>query len=219
MRPRRAFQLSSACTTMPSQGEPRSGSSSSVSSSPMSSRAAGFSARRVRVSPEAMAKVATVATPKISDNMISGSPDRGARNSIDGTIRTASPTAPPRPVGNGQEPVRGSVDEKAAAQKVATTQTRPRHFSPSGRCDNSRQPIKASGSNSKMAARPSSCIARSEKMAPGKPSRFLIGVCVAWLSEGSCTDQVARAMTPSSAQVISASPANSLRRRRTMSRK
>lgn len=36
-------------------------------------------------------------------------------------------------------------------------------------------------------------------MAPGRPSRLLIGFCVAWLSEGSCTDQVASAMAPNSA--------------------
>ena len=70
-----------------------------------------------------------------------------------------------------------------------------------------------------MLAKPSNCIARSEKMAPGKPSRLWIGFCVAWLSEGSCTDQVASAMAPSSPSVSSASPASSLRRRRTMSRK
>ena len=42
---------------------------------------------------------------------------------------------------------------------------------------------------------------------------------VAWLSEGSCTDQVASAMAASSASVISAMPPISLRRRRRMSRK
>ncbi len=43
----------------------------------------------------------------------------------------------------GQEPMRGKVEAKAAARKVAAIQTRLRHFSPSGRCDNSRQPSSA----------------------------------------------------------------------------
>ncbi len=34
---------------------------------------------------------------------------------------------------------------------------------------------------------------------------------MAWLSEGSCTDQVASAIAPSSASVISARPASSLK--------
>ena len=70
-----------------------------------------------------------------------------------------------------------------------------------------------------MLASPSNCIARSEKIAPGSPSRLWIGFCVAWLSEGSCTDQVASAIAASTASVSSASPASSLTRRRTMSRK
>jgi hypothetical protein len=40
---------------------------------------------------------------------------------------------------------------------------------------------------------PSSCISRSAPMAPGSPSMLRTGALVAWLSEGSCTDQVASA--------------------------
>ena len=166
-----------------------------------------------------MARVTAAASPKPIDKAIKVMPASGAPSSRAGSIRMPSPQAPPRPVGSGQEPLRGSVEAKAAARKVAAIQTRPRHFSPSGRCANKRQPSSASGSSSSTEPRPSNCIARSEKIAPGKPSRFLIGVWVAWLSDGSCTDQVASAITPSSAQVISASPASSLKRRRTMSRK
>ena len=206
---------------MPSQGEPRSASVSSSMSSLTScgAGAAGLSSWLGQRKPDAMARVTMVASPKPIDIAISVMPASGAPNSRVGSIKMPSPQAPPSPVGKGQDPLRGSVEAKAAARKVAAIQTSPRHFSPSGRCARSRQPSSASGNSSSTEARPSNCIARSEKMAPGKPSRFLIGVCVAWLSEGSCTDQVASAITPSSAQVISASPASSLKRRRTMSRK
>ena len=115
--------------------------------------------------------------------------------------------------------MRGSVEAKAAASSVAAIHTRLRHFSTSGLCASSHQPSSVSGSSSTMLAKPSNCMARSEKMAPGKPSRLWIGFCVAWLSEGSCTDQVASAMAPSSPSVSRARPAASLKRRRTMSRK
>ena len=51
-------------------------------------------------------------------------------------------------------------------------------------------------------------------MAPGVPSRLRTGVSVAWLSEGSCTDQVASASDISAASAISAMPphSHSLRR-------
>ena len=38
-----------------------------------------------------------------------------------------------------------------------------------------------------------SCIIRSALIAPGSPSMLRTGALVAWLSEGSCTDQVASA--------------------------
>ena len=63
--------------------------------------------------------------------------------------------------------MRGSVETKAAAKKVARIHNRPRHFSPTGLCDNNRQPSSISGSSSMMLAKPSNCIARSEKIAPG----------------------------------------------------
>ena len=142
-----------------------------------------------------------------------------APNAVAGKRSNASPATPPRPVGSGHLAVSGMVEAKAAAHSVTAIHIRPRQRSPSGLCANSRQPSSASGASSSTAASPSNCIARSAKIAPGKPSRFSIGFCVAWLSEGSCTDQVASAMAPSSASVISESPASSRRRRRTMSRK
>ena len=40
---------------------------------------------------------------------------------------------------------------------------------------------------------PAICIIRSAAIAPGRPSRLCTGASVAWLSDGSCTDQVASA--------------------------
>ncbi len=94
-------------------------------------------------------------------------PPSGDPKTIAGTRNIASPVTPPRPVGSGQDPMCGSVEAKAAPRKVARIQSRLRHFSPTVLCDSSRQPNSASGNSSKIAARPSNCIARSENIAPG----------------------------------------------------
>src|SRR5580693_8727166 len=51
-------------------------------------------------------------------------------------------------------------------------------------------------------------------MAPGWPSRLRTGASVAWLSDGSCTDQVASASVAIMARLSSAMPATSRKRRR-----
>ncbi len=204
---------------MPSQAEARSSSPSSSAASSSTCVAVVLASERGQRRPIATASADSVAMPSTIETAASSKPDSGAPRTSAGACSSASPNTPPSPVGSGQEPMRGNVETKAAASKVASTHTRPRHFSPIGLCAKSRQPNSASGASSRMAASPKSCMARSEKMAPGKPSRLWIGFCVAWLSEGSCTDQVASAMAPSSASVSSARPANSRTRRRTMSRK
>ena len=136
-----------------------------------------------------------------------------------GARKTASPATPPSPVGSGHDPICGNVEANAAARNVATIHSRPRHFSPTGLCEISRQPSSSSGTRSRIEARPSSCIARSAKIAPGKPRRLWMGFCVAWLRDGSWMDQVASAMAPRTDSEISARPASSLSRRRMTSRK
>ena len=163
--------------------------------------------------------VTAAAMPNSTAETNSAMPESGVPKTSAGARSMASPNTPPSPVGSGQEPMRGKVETKAAARNAASIHKRPRHLSPTGLCDSNRQPSNISGNSSMMAARPSNCIAKSEKIAPGKPSRLCTGLCVAWLSEGSCTDQVASAIAPSSARVISARPASSLSRRRKMSRK
>jgi len=64
-----------------------------------------------------------------------------------------------------------------------------------------RQPHTATVSSIMMAPRPRICIRRSAPIAPGYPMMLRIAREVAWLSEGSCTDQVISAapVTPDSA--------------------
>src|SRR5580704_375574 len=57
-------------------------------------------------------------------------------------------------------------------------------------------------------------INRSAVMAPVWPSRLRTGASVAWLSDGSCTDQVASASVAIMARLSSAMPATSRKRRR-----
>ena len=52
-------------------------------------------------------------------------------------------------------------------------------------------------------------------MAPGRPSRLCTGASVAWLSDGSRTDQVASASAAIMAKLIMAIPLTSRSRRRT----
>ena len=53
-------------------------------------------------------------------------------------------------------------------------------------------------------AMPSICIIRSALSAPTRPSVLRTGALVAWLNEGSCTDQVASASAAMPAMPISA---------------
>ena len=131
-----------------------------------------------------------------------------------------SPVTPPSPAGSGQVAVRGRQAAKPAASSIGQRpRTRSRMRSRcSGRWVASRQPQTATGSTSATAATPNSCISRSATMAPGRPSRLRTGALVAWLSEGSCTDQVASASASSMASAISARPPSSRRRRRSASR-
>ena len=110
---------------------------------------------------------------------------------------------------------------EAAASNVAgePEQTRIRSRS-SGRCVSSRQPQIATGSTQhdrgeaeQLHQQVGADRARACR-ADCAPARL-----VAWLSDGSCTDQVASATAPSSASVISATPPSSRKRRRNMSRK
>src|SRR5580704_14098327 len=71
----------------------------------------------------------------------------------------------------------------------------------------------AIGNNSASEPRPSSCINRSAVIAPVWPSRLRTGASVAWLSDGSCTDQVASASAAIMARLSSAMPLTSRRRR------
>ncbi len=56
-------------------------------------------------------------------------------------------------------------------------------------------------------------------MAPGVPRKLRTGPSMAWLSDGSCTDQVASATAISADNVINATPPLSEMRRRIMSRR
>ena len=145
-RPARAFQLNSACAIMPSQAEARSPSSSSVSSA--SSGAAARSAAALPPKPQAKATVAAVAAPYRRPAISSDRPCSGWPMTHAGARSSASPNTPPKPVGSGQEPMRGNVETKPATRNVARIHNRPRHLSPSGRCANSRQPSWISGASS-----------------------------------------------------------------------
>ena len=75
-----------------------------------------------------------------------------------------------------------------------------------------------SGAPRFIVAMPSSCIIRSALIAPVRPSMLRTGALVAWLNEGSCTDQVASAMAIAAASTISAKPPLSQMRRRSRAR-
>ena len=206
---------------MPSQAEARSSPASSSSTSSRSATAACSARGYGQRIPAAMASVTTVARPNRTDSTMSADRDSAraqqqGRHMQQRIAEDAAQAGRQRPGADARQR-RGRRRPPAAWPAIHTL--RLRHFSTSGLCASSHQPSSVSAAAVPMLAKPSNCIARSEKMAPGKPSRLWIGFCVAWLSEGSCTDQVASAMAPSSASVISASPASSLRRRRRMSRK
>src|SRR5262245_58851345 len=72
------------------------------------------------------------------------------------------------------------------------------------------------GSSSASEPKPSNCISRSAAIAPGRPSKLCTRASVAWLSDGSCTDQVASANAAIMAKLKSAIPPSSRKRRRSM---
>src|SRR5262245_7625164 len=88
----------------------------------------------------------------------------------------------------------------------------------SGRSLASRQPQIPIGSITVSAASPKICIDRSAMVEPAIPRRLRTGVVVAWLSEGSRTDQVASATASSKANRINARPTSWRSRRRSASR-
>ena len=148
-----------------------------------------------------------------------GAPDSGAPNTQAGTRSSASPMTPPSPVGSGHALLGGRHEAKAAAASApkihSTVRMRSRS---SGRCVMRRQPQAATGNRNAMVAMPSNCIIRSALIAPVRPSMLRTGALVAWLSEGSCTDQVASATAAMPASPSSTAPVISCRRRRNAAR-
>src|SRR5437763_4411067 len=139
---------------------------------------------------------------------------------ISGSRSMASPMTPPRPLGNGQCGLAGRQDARPAAKTEPTSQNAKRiHSRSNGRWVAMRQPQTATGSTNTVAARPNNCIRRSAPMAPGVPRKLRTGPSMAWLSDGSCTDQVASATAISADNVINATPPLSEMRRRIISRR
>ena len=107
----------------------------------------------------------------------------------------ASPMTPPRPVGSGQRSlVRQAGGEARGEHRAAEPERQPQPFAierpvrgEAPAPDRDRQHA------ARSTARPNNCISRSAPIAPGVPSRLRTGASVAWLSDGSCTDQVASA--------------------------
>ena len=208
-RATRALRLRNSWVIQPSETDVRSSSSS----------LACFSSRRRHPKPAATARQASVAMPVTTATASRSHPDSAPSASSVGSRSIQSPTTPPRPTGSGQLGLRGKAAAQPAASTRATSQNRRRKRSRcKGRWVASRQPQTATGSTSASAATPSSWISRSATMAPDTPSMLRTGALVAWLSEGSCTDQVANAIASSAASTSSARPPSSRRRRRSASR-
>ena len=148
-----------------------------------------------------------------------GAPDSGPKIQA-GTCNSESPTTPPRPVGSGQDLLGARHDANPAAAIVPATQRIARmRCRSSGRCVSSRQPHEATGSSSATVAMPRICIIRSALAAPTRPSALRTGALVAWLNEGSCTDQVASASAAMPAMPITPMPTISRTRRRAAARR
>ncbi len=144
--------------------------------------------------PAASVRQASVARPVVSITTARVHPLSTPPASQVGSRIMASPTTPPRPAGNGQPVPRGSAAAQPAASATPTIQNITRRPSRhSARWVISRQPQMAIGRTIAIAAMPNSCISRSATTAPGTPSMLRIGALVAWLSDGSLTDQVASA--------------------------
>src|SRR2546421_487181 len=114
----------------------------------------------------------------------------------------ASPMTPPSPLGSGQCGLAGRQEARPAAKTEPASQNARRiHSRSNGRWVAMRQPQTATGSTNTVAARPNNCIRRSAPMAPGVPRKLRTGPSMAWLSDGSCTDQAASATPISDANV------------------
>ena len=219
----RAFRLRNSWCSQPSDTQARP-SSASLSDS-VTAAGAGLLAGFFGLGgwrkpyPAASVRQASVARPVVSITAARVQPSSVPPASQDGSRIMASPTTPPSPAGNGQPVTRGRHAAQAAASITPRIQSSTRRLSrQSARWVRSRQPQIAIGSTIAIAAMPNSCISRSAPTAPGMPSKLRIGALVAWLSDGSLTDQVVSASPKPSASRISAMPPNSRSRRLSCSR-
>ena len=123
-----------------------------------------------------------------------------------GTRSSASPIDAAEP--GRQRPacrLRQAAETNAAASSSATSHTSCRSFPPRSRCASSRQPVSASGiSTIAGGERRASASSGRRRWRPARRADCAPVALVAWLNEGSCTDQVASAMAVISASVISA---------------
>ena len=209
----RALRLRKPCASQPSEIHARSLSSSL---STMSSSTAGFLAFgfAFKPNPTATAKQVSIPVPLTIASTNRVQPPRLPPASQVGSRMSASPVTPPSPAGNGQPAPCGNEAAQAAASISPMTQNIRRSPSRlSARWVMSRQPHTAIGNTNAIAAMPNSCISKSDTTAPGPPSMLRIGLLVAWLSEGSCTDQVTSASVSATASRISAIPPSSRSRR------
>ena len=208
--PIRALKLKKPCTSQPSEIEARSSSSSIGPAAFFAQRSSSLAGTSLcHPNPAAMKIANSEAAPNITAATVSWMPDNGPRKNA-GTRSMASPTTPPSPVGSGHFGLFGRHEAKPDASKVPPSQSSKRcHSRSKSRCVAMRQPQTATGSTSTVEASPSNCINRSLPIAPVAPSRLRTGASVAWLSDGSCTDQVASAQPIVTASVISPMPPHS----------
>ena len=216
----RALRLRKAWNSRPRQIEVRSSSSSIGPAAFFAQRSSSFSGTALRQAKPAAIMIANSAPPPNSTAVAIKCTPVSGPNKNAGRRNSASPITPPRPVGSGHFGLFGRQDAKPEASEVPASQNSRRcHSRSKSRCVAIRQPQMATGSTSTVDARPSSCINRSLPIAPGAPSRLRTGASVAWLNEGSCTDQVASAHPIVTASVIKAMPPHSRMRRRIMPRR
>ena len=124
---------------------------------------------------------------------------------------SASPMTPPRPAGSGQAGGARQAGRKARGQHA---RRRPRPAAAAAR-GGAAGGWRAASPRPRSAApaRPTRCrtaaSADRRRWRRGRPSRLRTGALVAWLSEGSCTDQVRERDASSIASTISATPDSS----------
>ena len=128
----------------------------------------------------------------------------------------ASPMTPPRPVGSGQCALVGRQDGKARGRNRAdaarTTAASIRDRTAGGWRGASPRPRPAAPARSRRGRTIASAGRRRSRR--GVPSRLRTGALVAWLSDGSCTDQVASATAIERATARSAQGRRSRQTRR-----